>query len=134
MFITSRRRGYDRHGQQVASGRFLVFMQPDDTWAKYHTFSSPEPIRCLVRFCKLEQLGHWMMGVIRVKGQSITVSGTYGSDGLPKTVPREIYELGVPLPPELHEKWNKGGGWNDAGSEGQSIHDWAVQTFPSKIK
>jgi hypothetical protein len=70
-----------------------------------------------------------MMGSVRIKGKSLTVSGAYGSDGLPKSVPREIWELGVELPQDLYDKWNTGGGWNSAGSEAQAVRDWALATF-----
>ena len=103
-------------------------MQPNDEWEKHRTFGRSK-IRCLVRHCALQQLGCWMMGTVRIKGKSITVSGAYGSDGLPKSVPREIWELGVELPQDLHEKWNTGGGWNSAGSEGPDIRKWALETF-----
>lgn len=77
----------------------------------------------------MSQLGHFMMGFIHVKRQRLTVSGSYGSDGLPMTVDRSIYDLGVELPAELREAWNKGGGWNGAGSEVSAIRAWAKQTF-----
>lgn len=130
MFLTAKRSGYDRNGEQVCSGRFLVMMQPKSEWidGKFNSHTS-DPIRCLVRFCAMRQFGNFMMGFIRVKGQRLTVSGSYGSDGLPMDVPREIYELGVELPAELREAWNKGGGWNSAGSEAPAIRAWAKQTF-----
>jgi hypothetical protein len=128
MFITQKSGGYDRHDQAFSSGKFLLFMQPNDEWEKYRTFGR-EKIRCLVRSCALRQLGHWMMGTVRIKGKSITVSGAYGSDGLPKSVPREIWELGVELPQDLYDKWAKGGGWNSAGSEAAEVREWARNTF-----
>lgn len=127
MFLTNKSRGYDRYGQQRASGKFLVFMQPEINGSLFA--GTKMPIRCLVRSCALKQLGHFMMGTIRVKGRSITVSGTYGGDGLPKSVPEDIYNLGVELPKDLYEAWNKGGGWNGAGSEGAAVHAWAKKTF-----
>jgi hypothetical protein len=134
MFISCKNSGYDRHDQQFCTGRFLIMMQPDDTWKRFKTFSSKEPLRCLVGTCKLSQCGQFMMGTLRVKGKSVTVSGAYGSDGLPKSVPRELYEKGVALPAELYELWSKGGGWNSAGSEADAIRAWALQTFPKTKK
>jgi hypothetical protein len=116
MFITCTR-GYDRDGSQKAKGIFLMLMQTD---------TQSKPLRAIVRSCSMSQCGHWMMGSIRVKDQSITVSGSYGSDGLPKTVSDEIYNLGIELPKELYAAWNNGGGWNSAGSEGSSIRQWAI--------
>lgn len=125
MFIELRNSGYDRHGQQHASGRFLLLMQPDKD-------EKGKPLRALVRFVALSQLGHFMMGFARIKGQRFSVSGAYGSDGLPMTVPTEIYELGTELPQDLYDAWNKGGGWNSAGSEAEAMIKWAKKTFPSK--
>jgi hypothetical protein len=31
----------------------------------------------------------------------------------------------VPIPQELHDAWNKGGGWNGAGSEAPKMVEWA---------
>jgi hypothetical protein len=128
MFITSRRRGYDRAGQQVASGRFLLLVQPK----AYE--DRDKPIRALVRFTSMQQLGHFMMGECRAFGHSITLSGTYGSDGLPCGVPPDVYEQAVEVPAELIAAWNTGGGWNGAGSEAQAMRDWALKTFPAPPK
>ena len=122
MFITNSRRGYDRNGQQFASGLFLFLMQPEGGVA-----SASLPMRCLVRHVALHQLGHWMMGFARVGKHRLTVSGSYGADGLPMSVPQEVYERGIPLPQELYEAWNKGGGWNSAGSEAPLMRKWALE-------
>ena len=84
------------------------------------------PIRAIVRRVSLHQCGHFMMGTARAKGHSITLSGAYGSDGLPRLVLDEVYELGLELPAELREMWNKGGGWNGAGSEAPAMRRWAI--------
>jgi len=127
MFISTRRAGYDRHGQQVASGRFLLLVQSKDGNAR-------DPIRALVRFVSLTQFGHFMMGSARAFGHHITVSGSYGSDGLPCSVPPDVYAKAVPVPSELIEMWNKGGGWNGAGSEAPLMREWARKTFPKNGK
>jgi hypothetical protein len=209
MFITSKRRGYTRDRQQVASGLFLILMQPHYSSEKYPTMTATcvdcgrdrtaheesqrvtipvcdehgvmarlrkraeakqEPkdsdfnkfpasarlglgcaqcdahalalqkagctffhpgsityqIRALVRFVSMEQFGHFMMGHARVHGHKITLSGSYGSDGLPDSVPDAVYEIGVPLPQELYDAWKNGGGWNGAGSEGPAMREWAL--------
>lgn len=82
-------------------------------------------IRALVRRVALHQLGHFMMGQVTILGHDIPISGTYGSDGLPRSVPQEVFDIAVPIPQELHDAWNKGGGWNSAGSEAQAMVDWA---------
>jgi hypothetical protein len=83
-------------------------------------------IRALVRKVAMSQRGHWMMGRARVFGHSLSLSGSYGGDGLTVTVPREIFDRAVPIPPELHEAWNKGGGHNSAGNEALAMRDWAL--------
>jgi hypothetical protein len=91
----------------------------------------------IVRHCSLRQFGHWMMGTINIAGQRATVSGTYGDDGLPMDY--EDLTLAaraklVELPKELCDKFWAGGGWNEAGSEAQAMHDWAAKTFKSQSK
>jgi hypothetical protein len=71
-----------------------------------------------------------MMGYARVHGERITLSGSYGGDGLPTSVPDAIYGAhGIVLPAELVAEWNHGGGWNGAGSEAASMRKWALQNL-----
>lgn len=120
---------YTRNGQQ-ASGHFLVLMQPNDEPVR----RGVNNLRALVRTVKLSQLGQFMMGDLRVGPFVITVSGTYGSDGLPVDVPRKVWEHGVPLPDYLFEAWNKGGGWNGAGSEAGEMRKWARENIKALTK
>ena len=120
MFVTMRRAGYNRSGEQVASGRFLILCQPADA-----PIGTRPEIRALVRFASLRQLGHFMMGQARAFGHKITLSGAYGNDGLPRDVPREVWEQATPVPAALIEAWNKGGGWNGAGNEAEAMRAWA---------
>jgi hypothetical protein len=122
MFLKTRRSGCDSDGQQVTSGSFLLLVQPKGTAAK-------APIRALVRFVSMRQLGHFMMGQCRAYGHSITLSGSYGSDGLPCDVPQEVYDRAIEVPAELVAAWNTGGGWNGAGAEGPAMREWAIKTF-----
>lgn len=184
MFITPKRRGYDRSGQQCASGSFLlVFSHDRYAWeqennpphntkdqefevvsgegfkivktctcdpsfkeivslkhcpvhsSEFKPFPQKELSRKLyacVRFVALKQLGHWMMGTAKIGGQSVTVSGAYGNDGLPmdyeKLSPKARKHL-VELPPDLTEKFWAGGGWNEAGAEARDMHAWAKKEF-----
>jgi len=91
---------------------------------------SSAPIKAVVRKVALRQLGHWMMGKARIYGHNFTVSGAYGGDGLTMDVPQEVYDrLQVELPDSLVEAWNKGGGWNSAGSEAPMIREWALENL-----
>lgn len=120
-------RTYYRGNEQCASrGWFLILTLPKSTEAGKHQM---KPIRCFVRKVAMRQMGHWMMGSARIRGVSITLSGTYGGDGLTCDVARDLYELGVELPEELYEKWNKGGGHNSGGSEMPALREWAIQTM-----
>lgn len=92
------------------------------------------PMRGLVRRTALHQLGQFMMGHVTITGKSatgpwkhrITLSGTYGGDGLSRDVPRVVYDKGTDVPTELVKAWKDGGGWNSAGSEGPAMREWGL--------
>ena len=127
MFLSIKNSGYDRYGQQFASGRFLVLVQP-----KLPFDVPPSPIRAIVRYTRMEQCGNFVMGSCRAFGHSVTLSGDYGNDGLSRTVPDVVYDRATPVPAELIEAWNTGRGWNSAGSEAAAMRQWAVETFNAK--
>ena len=77
----------------------------------------------------MHQCGHWMMGSARAFGHKISLSGSYGGDGLPCDVPMAVYEKATLVPKELIEAWNKGEGWNSAGTEAPAMAKWAVETL-----
>ena len=121
MYLENTVSGYDRNGEQVARrARFLILMQVDGS----------EEIRGIVRKVALRQMGHWMMGRARIGQKWYTLSGAYGADGLVKTVAQDAFDRGTPLPEDLREKWNTGGGWNDAGSEAPEMRKWG-RALPS---
>jgi len=116
MFVSKGRGGYTRDGEQYCIGRFLVLFG-----------SSKEGLWGVVRRCSLRQCGHFMMGHVKLGDQTITVSGTYGGDGLPMDLD-SVHEWNRPaltrMPPDIEEQFWKGGGWNDAGSEGPAVRLW----------
>lgn len=121
MYILPTRQYYDSSGQQHAGRQwFLILVQTNDRI---------NDIRAIVRKVALSQFGHWMMGTARAFNHSITISGSYGSDGLPKTVDKEVYDRAVPLPQYLYDAWNNGGGWNSAGKEAPLMRQWAIDNF-----
>lgn len=177
MFITSKYAGYNRHGEQVAAGLFLILMQPDSYYQNEclkcgHNFESkglyeycpncgcngfpPEdvyrtglqtlrkrewksgcnvPIKAIVRHTSMRQFGQFMMGFARIHGTRVTLSGSYGGDGLTRSVPKQIYErYGVELPSELYQAWKYGGGWNSAGSEAPKMREWALANLATLRK
>ena len=124
MYLTSGQGYYDASGQQHARrGRFLILMQDKNQPCGRNN------IRAIVRKVALSQCGHWMMGRVRIGARWYTVSGSYGDDGLPMNVESDAYALGVPLPTELYDAWNKGNGWNSCGSEATAMRKWALETF-----
>lgn len=133
MFITYKQRGYTRDGQQVARGRFLVLCQLKHKPSEW-VFGGG-PIRAFViNNVRMEQCGHFMMASPIYKGYKLSLSGAYGNDGGPLSVDKELYDKAVPLPQELYDAWNKGGGWNGAGSEAPAMAEWALKTFPVRGK
>jgi len=80
----------------------------------------------------MKQLGQFMVANAKWKGHKLTLSGTYGNDGLPRSVAREVYDLAKELPPELVKAWNEGEGWNGAGKEAEAMIVWALKEFPMK--
>lgn len=123
MYIRSTMRGYDRHGQQRASGLFLA------------VFSRGRELRAVVRSVRLTQFGHWMMGDMTIAKCKFTMSGCYGHDGLPGDMPIDrIWNLLLPVPAELTEKFWKGGGHNTCGEEGPEMHQWALDNLKALRK
>ena len=123
MYIVQPRKGYDSGGQFSRRAWFLILAQPSDEKPCRNN------VRAFVRKVSLSQFGHFMMGIARIHGYSIVVSGAYGNDGLPKTMMRSLWEKGAPLPDELYDAWASGNGWNNARSEWMSMVEWACENF-----
>ena len=125
MFIRSRR-SYDRDGAQKASGPFLMIFSLSHITRKGEDLRE---LRACIRHVRMHQCGHFMMGRAKIGPLSVTVSGTYGGDGLPRNPDPHpgLWERLVPLPKELADKFWAGGGHNCAGSEGPDVHEWATQ-------
>lgn len=124
MFIEGVKQSYAADGSQYAGpGRFLVLIQDRSNYKS--------PIKAFVTDVLLTQLGQWMMGkvVINIAGNKtaeIVLSGSYGSDGLTKSVDNRIYrQIGIELPEHLCKMWAKGGGHNTAGKESLHMRKWA---------
>lgn len=128
MYIKPTITGYTRAGQQVARrGDFLLLLQPDTNDG--HKW----PIRAAIRRVALRQLGHWMLGYANIGGRWYGISGAYGSDGLPRSVPMAAYLCGIEIPEGLQAAWNAGGGWNSAGSEAPAMRAWALENYDTLI-
>ena len=131
--------GYNRHGEQTARGDFLMVFCKE----------SGGELRAALRHVRMRQCGTWIMGSVKVGPHNLTLSGSYGSDGLPmnttKTTERKCWHLFhpgywversyfeevpavnweslVPLPEELiQEFWHpEHQGHNSAGSEAKNV-------------
>ena len=141
MFIAKNKRGYTKDGEQWAHGYFLILMTPwqplrDPVTNEYVPLvrASVDRVRGLVRYVKMHQLGHFMMARTTIKGHKISLSGTYGSDGLLCDVPPPVWEMGTPIPPELYQAWATGGGHNSAGSEAEAMHRWGLSLYNGASK
>jgi hypothetical protein len=121
MYIEKTTTYYKGSDQKTRSARFLILVQPE-----WNGGTERNKIRAIVRMVALSQCGHYMVGKARAFGHSITISGAYGSDGMPATVPDDVYQRAIPVPKHLIEAWNTGGGWNGAGSEAQAMREWAL--------
>lgn len=89
----------------------------------------------IVRSCSLRQLGHFMMGRIRIGGRTLSVSGPCGADGLPKDyqeVPIRMRAQLVPVPEDIAAVYWADNGHNDIGGDAYArLKSWAL-TLPSK--
>jgi hypothetical protein len=118
MFLSTRYSGINRDGEQSAGGPFLLIFNQE----------SGGELRAIVRYARMRQCGHWMMGSVKVGDQKVCLSGDYGGDGLPISNQEQtaaLWDRLHPLPPTLAALFWKGGGHNCAGREAQSIRAWA---------
>lgn len=125
MFVANNRGGYNRHGEQVGQGLFLIlFSLSHITHPEEH---KKMEVRGCVRHVRMRQLGQFMMGRVKIGAYDVGLSGTYGDDGLPCDPDKfpGLWEKLMPLPQDLSTKLWNGGGWNSAGSEGMDMHTWA---------
>ena len=124
MYIKNTRSYYESDGTQHAGRQWFLILVQDE-----NEKCGPDNMRAIVRKVALEQCGHFMMGYARAFGHKLILSGSYGSDGLPKSVPSDVFDRAVPLPSELYDAWNHGGGWNSAGNEAKDMRQWAIDNF-----
>lgn len=125
MYLNYPQTYYDAHGGQHARrGHFLLLVSSDDL-----PFG-PDNFRAAVRKVALHQVGHFMIGYARLFGHTFVVSGTYGSDGLPMTVPHDVFLRCTPVPRALYDAWAYGGGHNSAGLEASDMRAFGRTLIP----
>lgn len=110
MFLRLDDKHYDRYGQQMARGLFLIL------------FSKDKEIRAVTRTVTLRQLGHFMMGSARVGGKKIAVSGAFGNDGLPRDAPASLWDKLLPVPQKIAEQF-----WHDKKGSDKLLIEWATK-------
>jgi hypothetical protein len=111
------------------SKNFLLLLQP--TKATIGETCCEENIFAVVRKVTLSQFGNFMMGRANINGKWKTVSGAYGSDGLPMEIDA-LPKDAVKLPSDLYNAWKDGGGWNSCGNEAAAMCQWARETFKKR--
>lgn len=129
MFIQVKKSGYTREGAQYVQGYFLMLLRPVKG---PYTLNN---VRGLVRYVRMRQFGHFMMGEVRVGAQRLVLSGFYGCEGLTMSVPPEVYALGTPLPDVLYDLWDHGGSWGP-GRDADEMRKWghAVRYYQNNRK
>jgi len=128
VFISVRRSGYTRGGEQFAQGRFLVLTgDPAGMSPILQDKRGNIPLSGTVVYARMSQLGHFMMANVRLAGQPLTISGPYGGDGLPvrseKLTLKQLARF-VMVPPALAERF-----WHDARGVEGDMRAWAKATF-----
>lgn len=123
MYIKGGRLYYRGTEQCASRAPFLILVQSKDRPLGRDNF------RAIARKVALRQCGPWMIGTARIKGESIRISGAYGSDGLPCTVSEKVFAAGVDVPGWLYDAWSNGEGWNSSGNETNAMRAWAIETF-----
>lgn len=120
--------GYTRDGSQRAGGPFLILFSGEERYPDPENPARTLPVvRACVRSVRLSQLGHFMMGSAQLGKYRVTLSGTYGDDGLTRDAAKYpgLWETLLELPRELTTKLWNGGGHNSAGSEAPAMRAWA---------
>lgn len=124
MYIEPIRRYYDRDGSQHTSrANFLILVSSKDLPC------GPDNFRAIVRKVAMAQCGHFMMGTARAFGHSMSLSGSYGEDGLTCDVPHVVFEKAFPTPRYLYDLWASGSGHNSAGNEAEEMVKWANENI-----
>ena len=63
-------------------------------------------VRALVRQVSMHWVApNWFRGLAKIKKQYVRLNGCFGNRGSTLKVPREIFDLGVQLPPTLQEQF-----------------------------
>lgn len=153
MFLTTSNTYYDSSGSQHASKAWYLILATLDTGDRdiehYTCATCGEPHPSLyanARKVAMSQCGQFMMGIARIGGNSIVVSGQFGSDGLPKhmgtepwhTLRAETLPYFTKLPDSVASSyWHSGADYH-AGKSGDytMLRAWALASlvYPLLVK
>lgn len=125
MFISGHG-GYDRHGQQRTAGSYLIVACSDVRVGQH------KEMRALVRYVRMHQTGHFMMGTVTVSGVKVGLSGGFGSDGLPLSQSEvgALWPHMLPVPEELATRyWTDSSGHNSVGNTSDDFRTWALNNI-----
>lgn len=146
MFFKSSRTWYTNSGQHASGSFLMVFQDPLN--------KDRRELRALARHVKLSQCGHWMMGRAKIgENRFLSVSGGFGSDGLPMSLGKyydkdneghsmtveemkALWDQLVPVPQELAERyWKADDGHNSVpGSVAGDFRKWALENLKALRK
>lgn len=113
--------------QCVPKGPFLILAQQADKPI------GADNLYAIIRKVALSQLGHWMMGHANIGGKYHSISGAYGNDGLPMTLPN-IPRDAIKVPLALYNQLANGKGWNGPSEEGDAFREFGhILSLPCKI-
>jgi hypothetical protein len=129
MFIRPTKRWYGRRdGDQHAKGLYML-VACDRPGGE---------LRAIVRSVQMDQCGHFMMGHFKVTGYAkITVSGGFGSDGLPKSKDDvgALWDRMIQIPQDIaNAYWKDSSGHNEVGNKAPDFAEWANVNFKTLTK
>jgi hypothetical protein len=131
--------GHHRDGRQKCRGFYVALFTNSELNSGRHP-----PLRACVRKVYLSQLGHFMVGNLRIGRHYICVSGSIGHDGLPLDTrtpayfkrgepPHEIivdWDSLVELPVELRNTYWQNKGHNTVdGEAAAALNAWATENL-----
>lgn len=108
--------------EYTARGSYLLLVLPADMTG--HTWA--DSLRAIVRYTALRQVGHFSYGYLKIGARAdIYVSGRFGSDGLPRDADPALYEVCIPVPPDIAGALGK----SDSHSTGDYSAEAAVRRW-----
>lgn len=131
MYLTPGLTYYRGTDQYRSRGPYLILFS---TFAERYSNGKPR-LYAAVRKVALQQCGHFMMGTARIANVRIPISGSCGSDGLPRdydTLPPSVRAYLTEVPEDVATLYWADDGHNTIGRAAKFLLEWATRTFPPK--